>query len=91
MRTIKEKACYLSNNPAKEESGDTESINYTLPDGSSIKIGPARFRAPEILFKPDLIGCFGFMQPVASIFIKVVFRGGMRRTARSATLFNSKI
>lgn len=56
VRTIKEKACYLSNNPAKEESGDTESINYTLPDGSSIKIGPARFRAPEILFKPDLIG-----------------------------------
>ncbi|XP_066149918.1 beta-centractin [Euwallacea fornicatus] len=56
VRTIKEKASYLSNNPAKEESGECELINYTLPDGSVIKIGQSRFRAPEILFKPDLIG-----------------------------------
>lgn len=56
VRTIKEKACYLSNNPIKEESVEIEQINYTLPDGNVIKIGPARFRAPEILFKPDIIG-----------------------------------
>lgn len=56
VRTIKETACYLSNNPMKEESVDTEHINYLLPDGSTIKIGPARFRAPEVLFRPDLIG-----------------------------------
>ena len=56
VRTLKEKACYLSNNPVKEESVETEQINYTLPDGSVIKVGPARFRAPEILFKPDLVG-----------------------------------
>lgn len=56
VRTLKEKACYLANNPIKEESMETEQINYTLPDGSVIKVGPARFRAPEILFKPDLIG-----------------------------------
>ncbi|ENN76427.1 hypothetical protein YQE_00495 [Dendroctonus ponderosae] len=56
VRTLKEKACYLSNNPVKEESGESESINYTLPDGSVIKVGHSRFRAPEILFKPDLIG-----------------------------------
>ncbi|KAJ8942989.1 hypothetical protein NQ318_001713 [Aromia moschata] len=56
VRTLKEKACYLANNPIKEESVETEQINYTLPDGSVIKVGPARFRAPEILFKPDLIG-----------------------------------
>ena len=24
---------------------------YTLPDGSSLDIGPARFRAPEVLFR----------------------------------------
>lgn len=35
---------------------EIEQINYTLPDGNVIKIGPARFRAPEILFKPDIIG-----------------------------------
>ncbi|VEN37293.1 unnamed protein product [Callosobruchus maculatus] len=59
VRTIKEKACYLNNitnPPIKEESVETEQINYTLPDGSTIKVGPARHRAPEILFKPDLIG-----------------------------------
>ena len=27
-----------------------------LPDGSTIEIGKARFRAPEVLFRPDLIG-----------------------------------
>lgn len=58
VRTLKEKACYLSNNPVKEESGESESINYTLPDGSVIKVGHSRFRAPEILFKPELIGIY---------------------------------
>lgn len=56
VRTLKEKACYLASNPVKEESVETEQLNYTLPDGSVINVGPARFRAPEILFKPDLIG-----------------------------------
>lgn len=56
VRTIKEKACYLASNPLKEESVETEHLNYTLPDGNSIQIGPARFRAPEVLFRPDLIG-----------------------------------
>lgn len=34
-----------------------EKIMYTLPDGSQVEIGSgARIRAPEVLFKPDLIG-----------------------------------
>lgn len=56
VRTIKERACYLASNPAKEETMETERVQYTLPDGSSLDIGPARFRAPEVLFRPDLIG-----------------------------------
>uniref|UniRef100_A0A146KW21 Beta-centractin n=1 Tax=Lygus hesperus TaxID=30085 RepID=A0A146KW21_LYGHE len=56
VRTIKEKACYLSPNPQKEESADTEKFQYILPDGSTLDIGAARFRAPEVLFRPDLIG-----------------------------------
>ncbi|KAL5022846.1 hypothetical protein ScPMuIL_002001 [Solemya velum] len=56
VRTIKERACYLSINPLKEESVETEKSQYTLPDGSTIEIGAARFRAPELLFRPDLIG-----------------------------------
>merc|ERR1712012_1497370 len=49
VRTIKERACYLASNPAKEEAMETERVQYTLPDGSQLDIGPARFRAPEVL------------------------------------------
>ncbi|RXM95466.1 Alpha-centractin [Acipenser ruthenus] len=56
VKTIKERACFLSINPQKDEALDTEKVQYTLPDGSTIEIGPARFRAPELLFRPDLVG-----------------------------------
>lgn len=57
VRTLKERACYLSANPLKEESiADADKATYALPDGSSIEVGAARFRAPEVLFRPDLIG-----------------------------------
>ena len=57
VRTLKERACYLSTNPLKEESiADADKSTYALPDGSSIDVGAARFRAPEVLFRPDLIG-----------------------------------
>lgn len=56
VRTIKERACYLATSPHKEETTDTEKAQYTLPDGSTLEIGPARYRAPELLFRPDLIG-----------------------------------
>lgn len=57
VRTIKEKVCYLSNNPLKEENMEVDNkYLYTLPDGNTLEIGQARFRAPEILFRPDIIG-----------------------------------
>ncbi|XP_048208260.1 beta-centractin isoform X2 [Perognathus longimembris pacificus] len=56
IRTIKERACYLSINPQKDEALETEKVQYTLPDGGTLDVGPARFRAPELLFQPDLIG-----------------------------------
>ncbi|XP_033113090.1 alpha-centractin [Anneissia japonica] len=56
VKTIKKKACYLSSNPIKEETTETEKTVYTLPDGSTVEIGAAKFRAPELLFRPDLIG-----------------------------------
>ncbi|KAF3848472.1 hypothetical protein F7725_014969 [Dissostichus mawsoni] len=46
VRTVKE----------KDETLETEKAQYVLPDGSTLNIGPARFRAPELLFRPDLIG-----------------------------------
>ncbi|KAG8141241.1 hypothetical protein E2320_006882 [Naja naja] len=51
-----ERACYLSGNPQKDEALETEKVQYTLPDGSTLDVGPSRFRAPELLFQPDLIG-----------------------------------
>ncbi|CAL4128599.1 unnamed protein product, partial [Meganyctiphanes norvegica] len=56
VKTMKERACYLATNPQREESVDTERLSYVLPDGSTVEIGQARFRAPEVLFRPDLIG-----------------------------------
>jgi len=57
VRTIKERVCYLSNNPLKEENMEVDNkYLYTLPDGNTLEIGQARFRAPEILFRPDIIG-----------------------------------
>lgn len=35
---------------------DANSIKYALPDGSILDIGSARFKSPEILFDPSLIG-----------------------------------
>uniref|UniRef100_A0A0N5ARY2 Actin-related protein n=1 Tax=Syphacia muris TaxID=451379 RepID=A0A0N5ARY2_9BILA len=56
VREIKEKLCYIAVNPTKEESNENEKNNYKLPDGSTLEIGTARFRAAEVLFRPDLIG-----------------------------------
>lgn len=56
VKAIKERSCYLSPNPLKEETLETERAQYVLPDGTQLEIGPARFRAPEVLFRPDLIG-----------------------------------
>merc|ERR1711939_1214005 len=36
--------------------GDSRVVEYALPDGNKIKIGQERFRAPEILFDPEIIG-----------------------------------
>jgi len=57
VRAIKEKNCYIALNPHKEEketAGRTET--FRLPDGNTIALGSERFRAPEILFNPEIIG-----------------------------------
>lgn len=60
VRKIKEKECYLSQHPQKDEQNDHDKTSpqhqYKLPDGSTISLGAERFRAPEILFNPTLIG-----------------------------------
>ncbi|KIJ25749.1 hypothetical protein M422DRAFT_236819 [Sphaerobolus stellatus SS14] len=57
VRTIKEKCCYVALNPAKEEKESaSKTEEFRLPDGNVIQLGQERFRAPEILFNPELIG-----------------------------------
>jgi centractin len=57
IKTIKERACYLASNPLKEEtSSSTDKFQYQLPDGNVIDLGACRYRAPELLFRPDLVG-----------------------------------
>ncbi|KAL8713857.1 MAG: hypothetical protein Q9220_002002 [cf. Caloplaca sp. 1 TL-2023] len=64
VRTIKEKTCYVAPDPKKEErewsqhngKPDGKIVEHVLPDGNKIKVGSERWKAPEILFDPELIG-----------------------------------
>jgi len=57
VRIIKEKTCYIALNPSKEEKDTNGKFDdFTLPDGNIVKLGTERFKAPEILFNPELIG-----------------------------------
>ena len=56
IQSMKEKSCYVALNPTKEEEEKSASAKYQLPDGRVVELGSERFRAPEILFRPTLIG-----------------------------------
>ncbi|CUM64628.1 uncharacterized protein PRCAT00002237001 [Priceomyces carsonii] len=67
VRMIKEKVCFISKDPIKDEKlysshfymGSQESdlnATYRLPDGHEINMGAERFRSTEILFDPQIIG-----------------------------------
>lgn len=56
VKSIKEKVCYLSTNAQRDEGVELEKTQHMLPDGSTIDIGRAKYKAPEVLFRPDLIG-----------------------------------
>jgi centractin len=74
VKKIKEQLCYMVitnfDGNKKAETGET---NYILPDGNSIKIRDEKVLAPEILFKPYLIGYeyLGFQEMISNALNKV--------------------
>ena len=65
VRQIKEKCCHVAFNPTGEENGVSNATKgdsgnkysqFQLPDGSVIQVGSEAYRAPEVLFRPVLIG-----------------------------------
>jgi actin-related protein 2 len=59
-RRLKEAYCYCALDTAAEtrlaEETTTLVEKFKLPDGRTITIGRERFKAPECLFRPDLLG-----------------------------------
>ena len=63
VRRVKERLGYVATDPKEEElrfategAECSSNASFVLPDGNVIQLGPERFRAPEILFNPGIIG-----------------------------------
>jgi actin-related protein len=60
VRDVKEKLCFVADDydeamNSAETSSDLEKT-YELPDGNVITVGNERFRCPEALFQPNMLG-----------------------------------
>lgn len=60
VRDIKEKCCYVAEDFEKEmqrsEGENFDDTTYELPDGNLVALGSERFRCPEAMFNPPLVG-----------------------------------
>lgn len=63
-RMIKERYCYVASDFKSEglrydQNAEGMSRSYELPDTTVITVGPDRYKCPEILFQPSLLGADG--------------------------------
>merc|ERR1712078_817356 len=60
VRDIKEKQCFVAKDfdqeMAKSATNSALEKEYELPDGNTVVVGTERFRCPEVLFNPALVG-----------------------------------
>lgn len=64
VRRLKERVCYVAADGRSEErrigggGAEAEAVRrrFRLPDGNSVTVGAERFRAAEVLFRPELMG-----------------------------------
>lgn len=53
VRKMKEELCYVSMDPSSEKAEECE---YKLPDGRVVNLQEERWRVPEALFQPQMVG-----------------------------------
>jgi len=59
VRNVKEQLCYVALDYEEELSASRKCVvekEFELPDGTVMQVGNQRFRCPEALFKPSMIG-----------------------------------
>lgn len=59
VRNVKEQLCYVALDFEEEMTNTAKSASeepFELPDGNIMQVGNQRFRCPEALFRPSLIG-----------------------------------